>query len=262
MVVIATGFVEIDANVLKEQQEKDITSAQSNQPHEKIVIAQTCDKKLSFQQPQQALKKSEVAPFLEQQQQSQFSDSENMSSVNDLLVENYTNQEELDAIANIKQPFQSIFVEKEVTENETKHLEGQPFSAATNNKSEKNTSTLQEVFDDDSAIQEELDAIANIQLTIGLKNECDKVLKNESIIVEKIVTERKRKPSEDEAFSTSTQNEFDKKEDIQEVTHEEQSSKLQDPATLVCASTSKKSKLTPSTTQISSERIIENKEKV
>jgi len=115
---------------------------------------------------------------------------------------------------------------------------------------------------DNSADQEELDAIANINNFTKLNDEC---LPKNDVFTEKKVNERKRKPSEDKSFCISTQRKFDKLEikktpnDIPKAQNENKEESQLKNSDKVCASDSKLSSFTPHNT---SGLIIESKEKV
>jgi len=112
-------------------------------------------------------------------------------------------------------------------------------------------------FPRESADQEELDAIASINISAKPNDEYDKLSKNDFVFGEKKGNERKRKPSEDRSFGISTQKKFDKL-GIQKTANENKEPQLKDP-NKVCASDSKLDSFTP---HGASGLIIENKEKV
>uniref|UniRef100_A0A1I8BE01 SPOC domain-containing protein n=1 Tax=Meloidogyne hapla TaxID=6305 RepID=A0A1I8BE01_MELHA len=183
MVVIATGFVEIDANVLKGQQETEKNSLYCHSDSSQHSKAQST---LSHN----------------------ASDNER---VND-------SKEKVIYFIYLKQ-FSSTLQEQKSDIIQT--LEQQLLISNTQQH-------------ENSADQEELDAIASINNPpVRLNDECDKLLKNDSIVIEKRFIERKRKPSEDESFSTSTQNKFNKNEGIQK-THESQEPQVQKSSDKVC----------------------------
>lgn len=112
-------------------------------------------------------------------------------------------------------------------------------------------------FPRESADQEELDAIASINISAKPNDEYDKLSKNDFVFGEKKVNERKRKPSEDKSFCISTQRKFDKLE-IKKTPNENKEIQLKN-SNIVGVSDSK---LTPFTQHGASGLIIENKEKV